>query len=50
VTTSQPLNPKPSNSLTHTTLATDQHSNTENTPLAASSEKAPRKFRSKAAG
>jgi len=37
-TTSQPLNPKPINpstQRTHTTLTTDQHSNTENTPLAA---------------
>jgi hypothetical protein len=36
--TSQPLNPIPINPLTqrtHTTLTTDQHSNTENTPLAA---------------
>ena len=42
-TTPQPLNPKPSNSptqRTHTTLTTDQHSNTENIPVAVSSDKA----------
>jgi hypothetical protein len=42
-TTPQPLNTRPSNpstQRTHTTLATDQHSNTENTPLADEREKA----------
>ena len=41
--TPQPANPVPIDPptlRTHTTLTTDQHSNTENTPLAASSERA----------
>jgi hypothetical protein len=52
-TTSQPFNPVPTNPLTqrtHTTLTTDQHSNTENTPLADAEEKAASKLFSKAAG
>ena len=39
VRTLQPCNPVPFNTSTQTTLTTDQHSNTANTPLAGASEK-----------